>query len=160
MKKNIMIYGIIGIIIMISILGGYYIILMKENDSNDNTIHITPPDQNQIEIRIPISDISTNATFYSFDSNNKSIKYFTVKDSMGNVHVAYDACDVCYEAKKGYRQNNNLMTCLNCGLEFPITSIGIENTGGGCWPSYLPMIIDNDTIVISISDLKAKIYMF
>jgi len=156
MKKNIMIIGIIGIVIVSSIFG--YILIINQNDSNDNTTHI--PSSDQDEIRISLSNISTTASFYSFDSDDKSIRYFVVKDSQGNVHVAFDACDVCYEAKKGYRQNDELMSCINCGQEFPIANIGFENTVGGCWPSYLPMIIDNDSIVIKISDLIAKSYMF
>lgn len=159
MKKNIMIFGIIGIVIIISIFG-YYMISIKQNDSNNNTTYISSPNQNGTEIRIPISDIGTTATFYYYDYNDKSIQYFAVKDSQGNVHVAFDACDVCYEAKKGYKQNDNVMTCLNCGREFSIASIGVENTDGGCWPSYIPMIIDNDNVVIKISDLIAKSYMF
>jgi len=55
-----------------------------------------------------------------------------VKDKFGTVHVAFDACDVCYEAKKGYKQNGDVMLCLNCGKTFSITSIGIDNTVGGC----------------------------
>ena len=83
-----------------------------------------------------------------------------MKDKFGTVHVAFDACDVCYEAKKGYKQNGDVMQCLNCGKTFSITSIGIDNTVGGCWPSYLPMKIENDTVIIKISYLKAKSYMF
>jgi uncharacterized membrane protein len=52
------------------------------------------------------------------------------------------------------------MQCINCGKTFSITSIGTDNTAGGCWPSYLPMKIDSDNIVIKISDLKEKSYMF
>jgi len=159
MNKNIIIFGIAGIVAILSI-GGYFVLSMKANDSNHNTIPVPSPYQNQTEIRIPVSDISTTATFYFYDSNDVSIRYFVVKDSQGNVHVAFDACDVCYEAKKGYKQNDDVMHCINCGKEFPITSIGVENTAGGCWPSYLPIRIDDNTVVIKISDLKAKSYMF
>jgi uncharacterized membrane protein len=153
-----MIIGIIGIVIISSIIG--YIVIINQDNSNGNTTHIPSYNQNQTEIRISISNISATATFYSYNSNDKSIRYFVVKDSQGDVHVAFDACDVCYEAKKGYRQNDELMTCINCRQEFPIVNIGIENTAGGCWPSYLPMVIDNDNVVIKITDLLAKSYMF
>ena len=83
-----------------------------------------------------------------------------MKDKQGNVHVAFDACDVCYEAKKGYRQNGDVMHCINCGKEFSITSIGVENTVGGCWPSFLPMNSDGNDVVIKIADLESKSYMF
>ena len=52
------------------------------------------------------------------------------------------------------------MRCINCGLTFPIEEIGKNNTEGGCWPSYLPIKIDGDNIVIEKSDLENKRYMF
>ena len=132
----------------------------NKNNSNTNTNSNSAPQQNETEVRIPISDISTTATFYSYDSNGVTVRYFAVKDTQGTVHVAFDACDVCYEAKKGYKQNGDVMQCLNCGKKFAITSIGTENTAGGCWPSYLPMNIDGNDVVIKIADLEAKSYMF
>ena len=128
------------------------------SDSNNNSN--PPPQQTDTEIFILISDLSTTAKFYSFESEGATIRYFAVKDASGNVHVAFDACDVCYEAKKGYRQNGDVMHCINCGKEFPIASIGTANTAGGCWPSYLPMNIHENTMVITIADLVAKQYMF
>ena len=157
MKKKIILICI-GTIIALLSLAGCINSPQKESDSNTNSN--PPPQQTDTEIFIPVSNLSTTAKFYSFESEGVIIRYFAVKDASGNVHIAFNACDVCYEAKKGYRQNGDLMHCINCGKEFPITSIGTDNTAGGCWPSYLPMRIDNDTVVIKISDLKAKSYMF
>jgi len=134
---------------------------MKGTSSSTITKHpVSPPTQTQTEVQIPISDLSTAATFYSYDSSGVTVRYFAVKDSQGNVHVAFDACDVCYEAKKGYKQNGNDVQCLNCGKTFSITSIGTENTAGGCWPSYLPMQISGNDVIIKLSDLEAKSIMF
>ena len=133
----------------------------QNNNSNNNTNNNISPQKNETEIRIPISEISSTAKFYSYDSNGISIRFFAVKDKSGAVHIAFDACDVCYNAKKGYKQNGEVLQCINCGLEFSISSLGTENkAGGGCWPSYLPMKIENDTVIIEISDLKARSYMF
>jgi len=52
------------------------------------------------------------------------------------------------------------MHCINCGKEFSINSIGTDNTAGGCWPSYLPIKIENENIIINKSDLEDKQYMF
>jgi len=56
-----------------------------------------------------------------------------VKGSDEKIHLAIDACDVCYESKLGYKQTGNVMTCNNCGQTFPINSIGTENLKGGSW---------------------------
>jgi len=159
MKKNIVFIGVVAIVAMVYLCGCTGT-TQDKNNSNTDTNSNSEFQQNETEVRIPISDISTTAKFYSYESSGVDIRYFAVKDKQGNVHVGFDACDVCYEAKKGYKQNGDVMQCLNCGKTFSITSIGTENTAGGCWPSYLPMNIDGNDVVIKITDLEAKSYMF
>jgi uncharacterized membrane protein len=151
---SLSIIAVLSLVIVISMPG-------NPNDQNQNSEIATPSDViSQTEVSIPLSEISSNAKFYSYDSNGVKIRYFAVEGSDGNVHVAFDACDVCYDAKKGYRQNGDVMHCINCGKEFSINSIGTDNIAGGCWPSYLPMDIIGDDIVIQKSDLDEKAYMF
>lgn len=114
----------------------------------------------ETEVGISLSDIGDNPEFYSYDADGVVVRYFVIKGSDGDVHVAFDACDVCYRAKKGYRQKGADMECINCGLTYPINSIGTENTAGGCWPSYLPIRIDNGQVIIENSDLAQKKWMF
>ena len=73
--------------------------------------------------------------------------------------MALDACDLCYSAKKGYDHIDDIMRCINCGRQFPISNIGIENTAGGCWPSFIPIDIDDEQVKIKVSDLEAKRFM-
>ena len=115
---------------------------------------------NSTAMTIPVSSVSSTAKFYTYDSGGTQVRFFTAIGSDGKVHVATDACDVCYNSHKGYRQTGNDMTCNNCGKSFAINNLGSKNTGGGCWPSYLPMKIAGDTITIQKSDLSAKAYMF
>jgi uncharacterized membrane protein len=159
MKKKLVVIGIV-VIGAVIYLGGCTSTTQNNDNTNKNTNYNTAPQQNKTEVRIPLSDIDTTATFYSYDSDGVNVRYFMVKDTQGNVHVAFDACDVCYEAKKGYKQNGAKMQCLNCGKQFAITSIGTENIAGGCWPSYLKMKIDGNDVVLKIADLEAKNYMF
>ena len=159
MKKKLVGIGIIILGTMIY-LAGCTSTTQNDDNTNKNTNYNATPQQNATEVRIPLSDIGTTATFYSYDSDGVTVRYFVVKDTQGTIHVAFDACDVCYEAKKGYKQNGEVMQCLNCGQTFAITDIGIENTGGGCWPSFLPMNIDGNDVIIKIVDLEAKSYMF
>jgi len=107
-----------------------------------------------------LSEISDNAEFYNYNADGVIIRYFAVKGSDGDVHVAFNACDICYDRKKGYRQVGEVMQCINCGNEYIIAGLGTENIQGGCWPSYLPVNIDEDNVVIAISDLENKRYMF
>jgi uncharacterized membrane protein len=117
-------------------------------------------DANSAVMTIPVSSVSSSAKFYTYSSGGTQVRFFTAIGSDGNVHVATDACDVCYGSHKGYRQTGNDMTCNNCGKTFAISHLGTKNTSGGCWPSYLPMKIDGGSIVIQKSDLDGKAYMF
>ncbi|MGZ4928278.1 MAG: Fe-S-containing protein [Halobacteriota archaeon] len=72
----------------------------------------------------------------------------------GNVHLAFDTCDVC--GPKGYKQSGNDVVCNNCGKHFAINTIGTANVSGGCSPSHLPMSISGDSVVIKTSDLTTK----
>ena len=114
----------------------------------------------QGEVEIPASEVTENPRYYSIDADGVDVRFFAVRGSDGNVRIAMDACDVCYEAKKGYSQSGDDMVCNNCGNKYPTNGIGTENLKGGCWPSYVPMDIEDGMVTIKASDLKAKRYMF
>ncbi|UCE36010.1 MAG: DUF2318 domain-containing protein [Thermoplasmata archaeon] len=105
------------------------------------------------ELVIPISDVSTSASFYSYDSNGKDVKFFVVRGSDGDIHTAFDACDVCFKEKKGYYQDGNKMVCRNCGQRFTTNEIGTANTGTGCWPGNIIRTVDNSYVRIKLSEL-------
>ncbi len=109
---------------------------------------------------IPISELSTTATFYIWEAPKATISFFAVLDHGDGIHVAFDACDVCYGAKKGYSQSGDKMVCNNCGNEFDITGIGTTNQGGGCWPGYLPITTDDHAVSVEYTDLEAGSWYF
>ena len=108
-------------------------------------------------ISISLSEISEKAKYYEAEGT----KFFVVKDLRGNIKTAFDACDVCYSSRKGYRQEGNYMICNNCGNKYPISGLGTENLqGGGCWPGYLPSEIQGENLIIKKSDLEKGRYRF
>lgn len=111
-------------------------------------------------VRILTSELSTSAKWYTYNSGGVNVRYFLVKGGDGKIHLATDACDVCYTFKRGYRQTGAVMTCNNCGQTFAINGIGTDNLTGGCWPSYIPMRIEGEYVVIKTSDLDKKRFMF
>lgn len=146
-----------SMIVILVICLGIYITLFT---GGENKIVKSSDTQSETEILIPLSGINGEAVFYSYNSNGVEMQFFVIKDSEGEVRIALDACDLCYGAKKGYRQKGEVMQCINCGNEYLITGLGTENVQGGCWPSYIPMRINGDNVVIEKSDLDAKRYMF
>ena len=112
------------------------------------------------DIVIPMAVLSTTAKFFTHQWHNVTIKYFGVLDADGGVHMAFDACDVCYGAKKGYSQQGDLMVCNNCGNKFAITGIGTENKGGGCWPGFLEVTLTETDEIIDPAVLEAGSWYF
>ncbi len=112
-------------------------------------------------ISVPLDDIGTEAKFFEYESSGKTVRFFAVKGSDGSIKTAFDACDVCFNSGKGYRQEGKNMICNNCGNKYPIDGLGTENRNpGGCWPSYLPNTVVGNEIVIEKSELEKGKAMF
>lgn len=110
-------------------------------------------------VRLATADFADGrARFYTYRGPTKTITFFVLKSSDGVIRAAFDACDVCYAAKKGYRQEGDVMVCNNCGTRFPSVRINVEV--GGCNPSPLQMQVQGDTILIKASDIEAGARFF
>jgi len=98
------------------------------------------------------------ARFYSYSAGNGvTIKYFVLKSSDGVIRAAFDACDVCFEAGKGYTQKGDFMVCNNCGRRF--ASVRVNEVQGGCNPSPLTREIRGDKVILQVKDiLEGKQY--
>lgn len=104
------------------------------------------------EVHIDISKVQDGkAHYYSYKDRGKVIKFFVVKSSDGTIRAAFDACDVCFPAKKGYDQEGDFMVCNNCGRKFHSSRINIVE--GGCNPAPLKRKRVGDQLVIAVSDI-------
>lgn len=113
------------------------------------------------DIEIPLSEISENAKWYEYDSNGVTIRFFAVKSNDGSIKTGFDACDVCYNKKKGYSQDGEYMVCNNCGNRYPISGLGTENKRpGGCWPGYLASNIEGENFIVKVIDIEEGRLMF
>ena len=107
------------------------------------------------EVAYPVKDFQNgDARFYSYPAGNGvTIKYFILKSSDGVIRAAFDACDVCFEARKGYEQKGDFMVCKNCGRRF--VSVKVNEVTGGCNPGALKREIKGDKLVIKVKDILA-----
>ena len=97
------------------------------------------------------------ARHFEYQHNGITVRYFILKSSDGIIRAAFDACDVCWPAGKGYYQEGDFMVCRNCGRRF--ASILINEVKGGCNPAPLRREIDGRNLVIKTNDiLKGKQY--
>ena len=153
MKKIIMLKSLIITSFFISLVLFSGCNSTKEVNAETDSKSSTRTQVNQINI--PLSEITAKANWYNYEVDNKTVSYFAVKASDGRIKIAFDACDVCYPEKKGYRQVGSDMVCNNCGLKFAISGIGTENkASSGCWLGYLPATIEGDYLKIRKQDLE------
>jgi hypothetical protein len=95
--------------------------------------------------------IGGQAQFFEYKAGDLTIKYFIVKSSDGVIRAAFNACDVCWPAGKGYRQEGDDMVCNNCGRHFKTTLI--NEVQGGCNPAPLNRKIENNNVIIAVKDI-------
>jgi uncharacterized membrane protein len=109
-------------------------------------------------VKIPLEALDTGkAIFLQAEVGGRQHYYFALKSSDGAYRAAFDACDVCFRANRGYRQEGDLMVCNKCGQSFP--SVRIGEIKGGCNPRPLARTVQGQYLVIKKSDIAtAKEY--
>ena len=80
-----------------------------------------------------------------------NIRFFIVESVENGVKAAFDACQACFRAKKGYVQQGKDMVCINCGLKFRIERI--NEARGGCNPIPLQFSVQSNYAVIAEKDI-------
>lgn len=103
-------------------------------------------------IKIPLADVNDGKVhYYVYKDGDREIKFFVIKSRDGVIRAAFDSCDVCYPAKKGYSQNGDYMVCNNCGRGFHSTQVNVVE--GGCNPAPLQRTISDNQLTIKEKDI-------
>jgi uncharacterized membrane protein len=106
------------------------------------------------QVKIPLKALdSGKALFLTNEAQGRQHYYFALKSSDGRYRAAFDACDVCFRANRGYRQEGDLVVCNQCGQSFP--SVKINEVKGGCNPAPLARKVEGQYLVIKKSDIAA-----
>jgi len=109
-------------------------------------------------VSMPVSTFDDGkAHYFQHKIGDLTIRYFVVKSADGVLRAAFDACDVCWPAGKGYAQDGDFMVCRNCGQRFHSTKV--NEVKGGCNPAPLERRVENGKLIIRVSDiLEGKTY--
>lgn len=104
-----------------------------------------------VDIVIPVSEISETAKFYPAEINGIELEALAVKAPDGSIRTAFNTCQVCYSSGRGYYvQEGNVLVCQNCGNRFAMDDV--EVTRGGCNPVPITeeyKTVSDDSITIS-----------
>ena len=152
-KKSRLPMLIITAAIIIAAGGGIALLqFQKAGSASLNATAGAPAPANASTVAYPISLFDDGqARHYSFKAGSETIRYFILKSADGVVRAAFDACDVCWPAGKGYYQEGDNMVCRNCGRRFASTRI--NEVKGGCNPAPLNRSVQGEQLVIRINDI-------
>jgi uncharacterized membrane protein len=104
------------------------------------------------QVSYPVSLFADGkARHFEYRDGNKTVRYFILKSSDGVIRAAFDACDVCWPAGKGYYQDGDVMVCRNCGRRF--ASVLVNEVKGGCNPAPLQRSVEGNHLVIAVDDI-------
>ena len=98
------------------------------------------------------------ARFYRFKGQTGTVDFFVVRSHDGVLRSAFDTCDVCYKARKGYRQEGDDMVCNNCDQRFRTDMVNVVK--GGCNPAPLQRQLIGETLVLSTNDIEKGAWYF
>lgn len=106
------------------------------------------------QVTIPLAALdSGKALFLQLESEGRTLYYLALRSRDGKYRSALDACDVCFRANRGYRQEGDQLICNNCGQAFAADRLG--DAKGGCNPHPLPHRIEGGVMAISKADIVA-----
>ena len=106
-------------------------------------------------VTILTGDIDRTAKYYNYSADGVLIQIVAICDDQGEAHIAFNTCQSCSPSPKAYyRQNGNVLQCVNCGFTFEAENVGI--TKGGCNPWPIDGVSYGEgKITIPVSSLKA-----
>jgi uncharacterized membrane protein len=138
--------AVAGLLVVIAAVAGW---LLTGQDGADG---YTVLKADNGEVRIALAEVSDGqAHYFTHSADGTDVDFFVVKSVDGVVRSAFDACDVCFHEKKGYRQEGNFMVCNNCDMQFRTDLI--NEVKGGCNPAPLDRRIEGEQMVITTADI-------
>jgi uncharacterized membrane protein len=148
-KPMAIVLAIVGLLV-----GGAFWVTMDKGVRTEPVAGAAPAARTATAVAHPVSLFADGkARHFEYVYGGFTIRYFVVKSSDGVIRAAYDACDVCWPAGKGYYQDGDDMVCRNCGRRF--ASVLLNEVQGGCNPAPLTRHVDNGQVVIRIEDILA-----
>ena len=112
---------------------------------------VGPDPQGQVRLRV--GDLGAgDIRFYRFlNAGNQEIKFFVARDRNSDLQVAFDANEICYKSKRGYKPSGDWVVCNKCDKSFRIEEINAG--GGGCKPVPVKFAQVGDEVLLEEGDI-------
>jgi uncharacterized membrane protein len=159
-KKGGLMPVIMAVVLVAAVAGGYTLYNQPSTSApvaSSSPVPVVPASSASVApgmIAYPVSLFEDGeAKHFDFQDGDRTIRYFVIKSADGVIRAAFDACDVCWPAGKGYYQEGDDMVCRNCGRRF--ASNLVNEVQGGCNPAPLKRSVENGMLVIRPDDIRS-----
>ena len=123
----------------------------KETKKQVENKYLTVKANEDNNIILDTSKITSTATFVNYDDDGIIIQFILVRGTDNKVRIALNTCQVCNPSPKAYFiQEGEYLVCQNCGTKFHINKIGIEK--GWCHPTPVEEKQEEDNKIIISKD--------
>jgi uncharacterized membrane protein len=157
-KKGVSLHVLLAAVALVAVIAVSAVLVMNRGGSGAEAATATTAAPSG-DVTIPVSQVNDGqAHFYSYDTGGTTVRYFILADNKGKVRAALDACEVCFQFKKGYHQEGDVMKCNNCGRVFPSDQINVIT--GGCNPIPLEKSISGGKLTITTDSLAQGVQYF
>lgn len=151
-KKNRHLPLIVALVCAVLIVGGGIYFVGYDRSATAPVAASSSSENTLSQVTFPASLFEDGkARHFEHVSGKFTVKYFILKSADGIIRAAFDACDVCWPAGKGYYQEGDYMVCRNCGRRF--ASVRVNEVKGGCNPAPLNRKVENGKVVIEVKDI-------
>jgi len=107
-----------------------------------------------------VSDGDIHYFEYSSEKTGKNIHFFVIKAGDGTYRVAADACEVCFDSKKGFRQVGDKIRCENCQTVYSKDQIALQKGGCNSRPIDKDAKVVDGQLSINLSDIENTADLF
>lgn len=111
-------------------------------------------------LAIPVDRLAREQVefFCYHDAGGKDIRFLLARDSDGKIYSVFDACHQCYKYHEGFTFYHGKLICRLCGNRYRIKDIATGKAS--CKPLPLPSRLHGDEMLVKVSDLEAKRWLF
>jgi len=156
-------YIILPVAVILLVAGAWFMFFKGESSARNFTPVSATNGQVAIDAKL-VDDGQVH--WFSYQSGGKQVNFFALKGTDGQIRTAFDACQVCYTAKKGYHQEGQEVVCNNCGNRFKFDNVNVIT--GGCNPipiafdkgKPVPATVSGGQIIINAADLDKGVQYF
>ena len=138
----------IGLFVVVGLLAE---LALAERLGKNGFERVSPKPKSQVSINVA-KLAPQEVRFYRFlNSANQEVKFFVGRDGGGTIQVAFDASEVCFKTKRGFKAQGEWVVCNKCDKAFRLA--GVNNGHGGCEPVQLAHRVEGDKVLISEQDV-------